>query len=55
MYKVLRVRDDTKCQKKEEDFPALRIALMHQYKELRNTFKMAKKDSLQQPVIALAT
>ena len=37
--------------KKEEDSPVLRIVLMHQYKDPRNTVKRAKKYLSKQPVI----
>ena len=47
---------DYKCQgkKKEEDSPALRIALTHLYKNSENTLKRAKKDQLRQPVTEIA-
>ena len=46
---------DYMCQEKDKDSPAFRIAWMNQYKNLRNTSKIAKKELLQQPVTAMAT
>ena len=40
--------------KVEEDSPARRIALMHQYKVSRGTLERAKKDNLQQPLTVIA-
>ena len=48
MHKALYPRDDIDymCleKNKEEDLVALKIAWMHQYKDLKTIFKRAKKD-----------
>ena len=61
MLKALYSRDDidrlyaAKKKKEEDDSPALRIALMHQYKDFKTTLKRTKKDYLHQQITALAT
>ena len=45
------------CQekKKEENLPALKTALTHQYNGLKTTFKIVEKDLLQLPKTILTT
>ena len=47
--KALHPRNERKNE--EEDSPALRNALMHQYKDLRTALKSAKKEKLLQPIM----
>ena len=58
MHQALHPSDDMVCMCQEkngrEDSPALRIALMDQYKKTRITLKRAKKDLLQQAVLGFA-
>ena len=47
MHKALHLWDDRDCmcqEKEVEDSLALKIALMHQFKDLRKTLKRPKKD-----------
>ena len=55
----LHLRDDIECmyweKKEEENSLILRIALIHQYKDLKSILECAKKDKLKQLIIVLGT
>ena len=47
---------DYMCQEKEEeDMPVLKTVLMHQYNDLKTTYKSMAKDWLQPPETKLTT
>ena len=51
-YKVYMCQEKKK--KKEDNLPALKIAMLHQYKDSRNTLKRAKKMLLKLNVLLKA-
>ena len=58
MHKALHFRDDVDriyTSRKEEELPALKTVLMHQYNDLKTTHKNMEEDRLQPPETILTT